>query len=154
MVLKWLKFDKDLLVVVCDKEKFENFLNVLDGEWLEHNDQTHFFVSVEKECELQKIIDFINIEELKNSSIKYESEGIQTYYKSFASKPVDFKKIHDIEEDDTCSSYSSSSYGTSSSDGFPSPETPGVKEYDSRELFEILTDLKNRVRSLERKVFD
>jgi hypothetical protein len=152
MVLKWFKFDKDLLVVACEKEKYENFFDVLDGEWLEHNDQTHFFVSVSKECELQKIIDFINIEELKNSSVKYICP--QTYYKSFASKPVDFKKIHDIDCDDSCSSYSSSSYGTSSSDGFPSPETPGVKEYDSKELFEILSDLKHRVRNLERKVYE
>lgn len=152
MVLKWSKYDRDLLVVVCDKDKYENFFDVLDGEWY---NKTHFFVSTTKEEELDRIINFINIEEMKSLSVKYDVPVDKiSFYKTFTKKPTDFRKIHDVDEDDEDEdSYSSSSYGSSSSDGFPSPETPGVKEYNSIQLYEIITDLKNRVRNLEKTVY-
>lgn len=153
MVLKWSKYDKDLLVVPCDKDKFENFFDALDGEWY---NKTHFFVSVKKESELDRIIDFINIEEMKSLSVKYDTPVDKiSFYKTFAKKPADFRKIHDVEdEEEDENNYSSSSYGSSSSDGFPSPETPGIKEYNPIQLYEIITDLKNRVRNLEKTVYE
>ena len=77
------------------------------------------------------------------------------YKKSFVTNnhPVDFKKVDrkncsDVEDD-----YSSSSYDSSSSDGFPSPSTPGRK-YGHREIEElhtVINDMQKRIKKLENK---
>jgi hypothetical protein len=86
---------------------------------------------------------------------KYKKSDPKMYKKSFVTNnhPVDFKKVDrkncsDVEDD-----YSSSSYDSSSSDGFPSPSTPGRK-YGHREIEElhtVINDIQKRIKKLENK---
>ena len=85
---------------------------------------------------------------------KYKKSDPKMYKKSFVSRPVDFKKVdrngnYSDDEDE----YSSSSYHSSSSDGFPSPSTPGRK-YSNREieeLYGVINNLQKTIKYLENK---
>lgn len=100
---------------------------------------------------------------------KYKQPDPMKYYKSFASKPVDFNKIkrnnrkkdHDSDDDSdnyddgSTESYSSSSYGSSSSDDFPEASTP-KKNSKGRmsDLIDVIYDLKKRISRIESVIFE
>ena len=88
---------------------------------------------------------------------KYKKSDPKSYYKSFNSKPVDFKKINrfdNSDEEDDEDNYSSSSHHSSSSDGFPSPSTPGRRysSHEIEELYDIINGMQRKINFLEKKI--
>ena len=170
------RFDNTFLIVLCDTKKYKDFFEPLGSKT--HKDG--FLVNIEKENQLHKILSFIEMKESgksrKNQSKfhreysddeyeekkdKYRKSVPKAYYKSFNSRPIDFKKINNVKETDELSDdydsdeteYSSSTHHSSSTDNYPSPATPH-KTYDSNDIEEILkqiNDLKKRVLILEMK---
>ena len=185
MTLEYKNFNDDLFIVLCnDKKKYRDFFEPIGAKI--HKDG--FLINKEKRCQLDKIINFINIRENAKSRkeqtrfrreysessasenenetetdkendipprrSKYKKSDPKMYKKSFVSRPVDFKKV---DRNGNCSDkedeYSSSSYHSSSSDGFPSPSTPGRK-YSNREieeLYGVINNLQKRIKYLENK---
>ena len=93
-----------------------------------------------------------DVKEFNENKKKYRRSDPKKYYKSFNNKPVDFKKINRIESDEESDEYSSSSHGSSSSDGFPSPGTPRRRRnYNIDDLLDTIEDLTERVKYLEKK---
>jgi hypothetical protein len=89
----------------------------------------------------------------KDNRGKYKKSDPKMYKNSFNSRPVDFKKVdrHNNYSDDD--DYSSSSYDSSSSDGFPSPSTPGRKHssQEIEKLRNVINDMQKRIKYLENK---
>ena len=97
---------------------------------------------------------------------KYNQPDPMKYYKSFASKPVDFNKIKrkkgyeadsdsDNYEEESSESYSSSSYGSSSSDDFPEASTPRKNSRGRMsDLIDVVYDLKKRITRIENMIFE
>lgn len=154
-MLDYNNFNNEFFIVECDKNKYNDFFEPLDCKIHKNG----FLIPKLKNLQMKKIIDYINEEEKKN---KYKNPDPKTYYQSFNSRPNDFMKImnkdddkedDDEDDDDYDEEYSSSSYNTSSTDNFPSPSTPG-RQYTSteiEEIFEYIKDLQKRVRILEQK---
>lgn len=85
-----------------------------------------------------------------------DEEDPYEYYRSFNKKPVDFRKMNNISEDEseTESDVESSSteYSDSSSDGFPSPSTPRRRDSYRKENSKSYNELVNKVQDLQRRV--
>ena len=173
MKLPVKRFDNTFLIVLCDTKKYKGFFEQLGSRT--HKDG--FLVNIEKENQLHKILSFIEMkesgksrknqnkfhreysdDEYEEKKEKYKKSDPKAYYKSFNSRPIDFKKINNLKEtdddyDSDGSEYSSSTHHSSSTDNYPSPATPH-KTYDSNDIEEILkqiNDLKKRVLILEMK---
>lgn len=157
-----------ILIVECNRHKNVKYFNSLShGKWIDINGKNHFAVTYTNENEeaLKKIVATIDVEDNKvvdkynNISIKIKEE----YYKSFDCKPVNFNfnaELQVKEEDKrSVGSLASSTYDTSSSDGFPSPVTPGKKKEDNNDgddsdddfqyIFKKLQELEERIEHLE-----
>ena len=90
---------------------------------------------------------------LFNKSFKNDSDEEDNpyeYYKSFNKKPVDFRKMHNISdsESDSETVEESTEYSdTSSSDGYPSPNTPRKRDdygkIDGKKYSELCNNIKN-----------
>jgi len=178
---------KNGYIVICEHmKKYEDFFIPLGGKWVRDSEISGFLIPKDKEVQLKKIINFINIKEnaksrktqhkyhravsdsededddihkgeVKTKSPqnrkKYKKSDPKTYYKSFDSKPVNFKNINrDNDSDDDSEVYSSSStYEDSSSDNYPSPGTPERKNIKVDELIKTINNLENRIEYLEKK---
>ncbi len=84
-----------------------------------------------------------------------DEEDPYEYYRSFNKKPVDFRRINNISEDETESDdveSSSTEYSDSSSDGFPSPSTPRRRDSYKKENSKSYNELVNKVHDLQRRV--
>lgn len=155
-----------ILIVECNRHKYVKYFNSLShGKWIDINGKNHFAITYSNENEeaLKKIVATIETEDNKvvdkynNISIKIKEE----YYKSFDCKPVNFNfnaELQSKEEDKrSVGSLSSSVYDTtSSSDGFPSPVTPGKTKDDGDDsdddfqyIFKKLQELEERIEHLE-----
>ena len=166
-----IKYYDDVLMVECDKFRYAKYFESIKGKWVDIKGKNHFAVGKENEAELQKVLEEIkkvdeephdkNIKKYHNSKLKEKVE----YYKSFNSKPINFTnlKVDDGDKKSPVHSLSSSSYGDDdeSSDGFPSPNTPGKKEEEEEEdgdfeddleyIFQKLEELEKRLERLESK---
>ena len=92
-----------------------------------------------------------------NKSFKEDSDEEDNpyeYYKSFNKKPIDFRRMHDISdsEDGSDSVEESSDYSESSSDGFPSPNTPRRRDDYRKTDHKTYNELYNKVQDLQRRV--
>lgn len=177
MSLEYKEYNDDFYIVECDKNKFHDFFEPIGAK----SYKSGFLISRDNENQLKKIINFINIrengkprkqqtrfrreysddeeEDVKKveNKVKYKKSDPKSYYKSFNSKPVDFKKINrfdnsDEEEDED--NYSSSSHHSSSSDGFPSPSTPGRRysSHEIEELYDVINGMQRKINFLEKKI--
>ena len=163
-----IKCYDNILIVECNRHKNIKYFNSLsNGKWIDINGKNHFAItnSLDNEGALQKIISRIKDEDGKivdkynNMAIKVKEE----YYKSFDCKPINFNfegelkpKVNNNRSDkSSMGSLSSSVYDTSSSDGFPSPGTPGTKTEDDDDdlqyIIRKLQELEDRIENLEGK---
>lgn len=171
----WIKFEEDGKIIsgyTIPKENSKKMLKILEMITLrenarsrkEQNKYHRAFSDSEEEDddddnEEEKKSDYSSEKSLSpkkksnDNKKKYRRSDPKKYYKSFNNKPVDFKRINRIEdEDDESDEYSSSSYDTSSSDGFPSPATPKRKRnYNIDNLLDTIENLTERINYLERK---
>ena len=168
-----IKSYDDILIVECNRQKYSKRFKHIKGKWIDINGKNQFAVAKEFEKDFQKVVDEINSEEKQinkynnNISLKVKEE----YYKSFNCKPENFGfgelELSKDDGDRSIGSLSSSSYGSSSSDGFPSPETPGKEKDDDDDdddeedeedeeddleyVMDKLSELEKRIEKLERK---
>lgn len=160
-----IKYYDDILIVECDKYKYSNHFKNLKGKWIDVNGKNQFAVTKEFETDLCKIVDEINGDDTEiqkynnNLTMKVKEE----YYKSFDSKPINFGELKGDKK--SIRSLSSSTYASSSSDGFPSPKTPGKGEGEEEEgeeedededddieyIFDKLEELEKRIQKLEKR---
>jgi hypothetical protein len=158
-----IKCFDDILIVECDKYKHADTFKTLKGKWIDVNGKNQFAVTKEFESELRKIVDTINGDDSeiqkynKNLTMKVKEE----YYKSFDSKPINFGELKGDKK--SIRSLSSSTYASSSSDGFPSPKTPGKEKSDDESdeeddedsdieyLLEKVEELEKRIQKLEKR---
>lgn len=159
------KYSKDnsKLFLFCEKEKYQSILKSINGEWIIYNNKDQFVVSVKEKEELDKILNLLNEE--NNKKINKYKNPIEThsFYKSFATKPVNFEKIlrkksSSFSSSDDISLSSSSCGSSSSSDDFPSPGTPH-RSYSEAEIYQVidlvngkLPLLEHNLKKLEKKV--
>ena len=182
MTLEYKNFNDDFFIVLCnDKKKYGDFFepigatNHKDGFLIKKDkriqlDKIINFINIRENAKSRKEQTRFRREYSESESSSSEEEEDETnipprrskykksdpkmYKKSFVSRPVDFKKVdrngnYSDDEDD----YSSSEYHSSSSDGFPSPSTPGRK-YSNREieeLYGVINNLQKRIKYLENK---
>lgn len=173
MSLSYRDYKNSYLVTCENMKKYEDFFIPLGAKWVRDSEISGFLIPKEKELQLKKIINFINIKENaksrkmqhkyhravsdsededsdKDGRKKYKKSDPKTYYKSFDSKPVNFKNIN--RDDDSEDEYSSSStYEDSSSDNYPSPGTPERKNIKVDDLIKTIHNLENRIEYLEKK---
>ena len=178
---------KNGYIVICENmKKYEDFFIPLGGKWVRDSEISGFLISKEKEVQMKKIINFINIKEhaksrktqhkyhraisdkeddedddedddeeeekdKKENRRKYKKSDPKTYYKSFDSKPINFRNINREDDDDSDTYSSSSTYEDSSSDNYPSPGTPERKNIKVDELIKTINNLENRIEYLEKK---
>lgn len=161
-----IKCFDDILIVECDKYKYADTFKTLKGKWIDVNGKNQFAVTKEFESELRKIVDTINGDDSeiqkynKNLTMKVKEE----YYKSFDSKPINFGELKGDKK--SIRSLSSSTYASSSSDGFPSPKTPGKEKSEGEDdesddeddedddieyLLEKVEELEKRIQKLEKR---
>lgn len=82
-----------------------------------------------------------------------EEDNPYEYYKSFNKKPIDFRKTHNISDsEDSDSVEESSEYSESSSDGFPSPNTPRKRDDYKKTDHKTYNELYNKVQDLQRRM--
>ena len=164
-------YDDDILIIECNRFKYSKRFQNLKGKWIDINGKNHFAVGKKYESELTRIVDDINKEKETEKEHEKESKYNNTeslklkeeYYKSFNCKPIDFSSELKVGSKKSIGSLSSSSYGSSSSDGFPSPETPGKKasddddddddddELDLEYIIDKLHELEKRIMKLEKR---
>lgn len=160
-------YDSDILIVECNRYKYSKRFRNLKGKWIDISGKNHFAVAKKYEDELTEIVNDIK-KEIEDSVSKYSKpESLklkEEYYKSFNCKPINFLselKLDSTTKKKSIGSLSSSSYGSSSSDGFPSPETPGKKSDDDSEdddedvdvefILDKLHELEKRIVKLEKR---
>jgi hypothetical protein len=162
-------YDDDILIIECNRLKYSSRFQTLKGKWIDINGKNHFAVGKKYEAELSSIVEDIKKEKEKEheKESKYNNtESLklkEEYYKSFNCKPIDFNNELKVGSGKkSIGSLSSSSYGSSSSDGFPSPETPGKKGEDEYEdddddeldlefIIDKLHELEKRIMKLEKR---
>lgn len=165
-----IKSYDDIILVECDKKKHYYLFESLEGgKWIEIDGKSQFAISKSAEEQVTKIINLYTTQNPKLDKYNKDASLIakEEYYKSFDSKkPIDFNKINTKK---TIRSLSSSVYDSSSSDGFPSPRTPGrcdtseedggddddEEDEDNEELdfiVEKLEELEKRIERLETSV--
>lgn len=157
----------DMIVVECNRDKYSHLFQSLmsDSKWIEINGKNFFATSITNNVQLLIIVDDINKRDIvvnkynNNLEMKIKEE----YYKSFDSRPMNFSAELKRRSKRSVVSLSSSVYDdddtTSSSDGFPSPGTPGIKknkkegeEEEEDELEYIINkmnELEERIEKLE-----
>ena len=160
-------YDGDILIVECNRYKYSKRFRNLKGKWVDISGKNHFAVAKKYEDKLIEIVNDIK-KEIEGSDSKYiKPESLklkEEYYKSFNCKPINFLselKLDSTTKKKSIGSLSSSSYGSSSSDGFPSPETPGKKTDDDSEeedddvdvefILDKLHELEKRIVKLEKR---
>lgn len=159
-------YDGDILIVECNRYKYSKRFRNLKGKWIDISGKNHFAVAKKYEDELTEIVNDIK-SEIEDSQSKYSKpESLklkEEYFKSFNCKPINFLselKLDSTTKKKSIGSLSSSSYGSSSSDGFPSPETPGKKSDDDSEddedvdvefILDKLHELEKRIVKLEKR---
>lgn len=158
-----IKSYDDIILVECDKKKHYYLFDTLEGgKWIDIDGKSQFAISRSFEEQLTKIVNNFNNQNPKLDKYNKDVSLIakEEYFKSFDStKPVDFSRINTKK---SISSLSSSTYDESSSDGFPSPRTPGkhdTEEEDDEEeeegneefefIIEKLEELEKRIERLE-----
>jgi len=161
-------YDGDILIVECNRYKYSKRFQNLKGKWIDISGKNHFAVAKKYEDELTDIVNDIKKEIEDTESSKYSKpESLklkEEYFKSFNCKPINFLselKLDSTTKKKSIGSLSSSSYGSSSSDGFPSPETPGKKSDDDSEeddddvdvefILDKLHELEKRIAKLEKR---
>ena len=173
-----LSYEKkhDSLNIYCKWEKYEDFLTSVNAVKNKINGRECFTIPIEKEKELIKIVNYLNVVnngKSRHSQIKYRREcsddeeddeaDVKTkktdrmeFFKSFGKKDFNKKekKISDKDEDkddDDDDEYSSSSYDTSSSDNFPSPRTPTKRSnYTNEQLYFMIEKMQRKVSLIEK----
>lgn len=157
----------DIILIDCERKKHYHLFDMLEGgKWIDIDGKSQFAISRVFEEQVLKIIE--NYEKENPKLDKYNKDvsiiAKEEFYKSFDSKkPVNFNKLNTIKK--SIGSLSSSTYdSSSSSDGFPSPRTPGREsdEEDGDEdeedgdvnediefLFEKIEELEKRIERLE-----
>jgi len=181
MTLEYKNFNDDFFIVLCnDKKKYGDFFEPIgakihkDGFLVNKEkriqlDKIISFINIRenaksrkeqtrfrRECsegESENDNDTSSPEITKKDNRgKYKKSDPKMYKNSFNSRPVDFKKVdrNNYSDDDD---YSSSSYDSSSSDGFPSPSTPGRKHssQEIEKLRNVINDMQKRIKFLENK---
>ena len=178
MTLEYKNFNDDFFIVLCnDKKKYGDFFEPIgakihkDGflvnkEKRVHLDKIISFINIRENAKSRKEQTRFRREysegesdsesetsspeiTKKDNRGKYKKSDPKMYKNSFNSRPVDFKKVdrNNYSDDDD---YSSSSYDSSSSDGFPSPSTPGRKHNrEIEELHSVINDMQKRIKFLE-----
>ena len=185
MTLEYKNFNDDFFIVLCnDKKKYGDFFEPIgakihkDGFLVNKEkrvqlDKIISFINIRENAKSRKeqtrfrreysegesdnAESEISSPEItkKDNRGKYKKSDPKMYKNSFNSRPVDFKKVdrHNNYSDDD--DYSSSSYDSSSSDGFPSPSTPGRKhsnqEIELDKLRNVINDMQKRIKFLENK---
>lgn len=154
----------DMIVVECNRDKFAHLFQPLmaNSKWININGKSFFATSITNFVQLRIIVDEINMKDIvidkynNNIEMKIKEE----YYKSFDSRPINFSAELKRRSKRSHVSLSSSVYDddtTSSSDGFPSPGTPGVKkkeiedddEDDLDYIINKMNELEERIEKLE-----
>ena len=155
------------LIVFCSWEQYEDFLVTLNATKQKIDGKECFAFPLEKEKELIKILNYLN---MINSKTKYNIEEDDSkkidridFFKSFGKKnfkkKIDdetSKKIDDDDDDDDDedydnkkSEYSSSSYDTSSSDNFP--KTPQKRSnYSNEQLYFMIEKIQRKISLIEK----
>lgn len=155
----------DMIVVECNREKYSHLFQPLmsDSKWIDINGKNFFATTVNNFVRLRMIVDDINKKDVvvnkynNNIEMKIKEE----YYKSFNSRPINFSAELKRRSKTSAVSLSSSVYDddtSSSSDGFPSPGTPGKKkksegdddeEDDLDFIINKMNELEERIERLE-----
>ena len=155
----------DMIVVECNREKYSHLFQLLmsDSKWIDINGKNFFATTVNNFVRLRMIVDDINKKDVvvnkynNNIEMKIKEE----YYKSFNSRPINFSAELKRRSKTSAVSLSSSVYDddtSSSSDGFPSPGTPGKKkksegdddeEDDLDFIINKMNELEERIERLE-----
>jgi hypothetical protein len=156
----------DMIVVECNRDKFAYLFEppMSESKWIDINGKNFFATSITNFAQLRIIVDEINKRNVvvnkynNNLEMKIKEE----YYKSFDSRPINFSaELKRRRSKTSAKSLSSSVYDddtSSSSDGFPSPGTPGKKknsEGDDEEeddldyLINKMNELEERIEKLE-----
>lgn len=155
----------DIILVECERKKHYHLFDMLEGgKWIDIDGKSQFAISKAFEDQLVKIIDNYEKENPKLDKYNKDASSIakEEFYKSFDSKkPINFKLLNNRSGRKSINSLSSSTYDSSSSDGFPSPRTPGKDESDEDEeeeeegdedlefIYEKLEELEKRLERLE-----
>jgi hypothetical protein len=157
----------DMIVVECNEDKLrDRFNRLLTGKsrWIQISGKSFFATTMDNYQALRLIVDEIN--SLDDVVLKYNSKLEmrlkEEYYKSFDCRPLHFSAELRKRSKKSMKSLSSSVYDddtTSSSDGFPSPGTPGVKQKKDRDdddevdnleyIIDKLNELEDRIEKLE-----
>jgi len=153
----------DMIVLECSREKYSHLFEPLmsDSKWIDINGKNFFATSITNFVRLRMIVDDINKKDVvvnkynNNIELKIKEE----YYKSFDSHPINFSaELKRRRSKTSAVSLSSSVYDddtSSSSDGFPSPGTPGKKKSDEDEeddlefIINKMNELEERIERLE-----
>jgi len=85
---------------------------------------------------------------------EYKKENPLEYYKLFSKKPIDFRELY--RHSDSDNNYSSSIDNDSSSDDFPSPNTPIKNNKTMNKSFDDNNhkDLFKKVKELQRRLYE
>ena len=164
LIYKYSK-DNSKLFLFCSKEKYQIVFKDLNGEWKIYDNKDQFVLPIEEKEHLDNILSKLSEEQkTRSSTYKYKNPmDKHAFYKTFASKPVNFQKIlrkksSSYSSTDEFSLSSSSCDSSNSTDDFPSPGTPH-RTYTEDEIYEAidlvnikLPELEHIVKKLEKKV--
>lgn len=146
----------DMIVLECSREKYSHLFQPLmsDSKWIDINGKNFFATTVNNFVRLRMIVDDINKKDVvvnkynNNIEMKIKEE----YYKSFDSRPINFSAELKRRSKNSAVSLSSSVYDDSSSDGFPSPGTPGKKKSEGGDEEDDLDFIINKMNELEERI--
>jgi hypothetical protein len=158
----------DMIVVECNKDKFGHLFTPLllkGSKWIDISGKNFFATTIDNYSQLKLIVDNISRSDIVvdkyNSNIELKLK--EEYYKSFDCRPLHFSAElrRNRRSKTSAKSLSSSVYDdddTSSSDGFPSPGTPGRKKRDDDDddsqsdldyIINKINELEERIEKLE-----
>lgn len=152
----------DMIVVECNKDKFGHLFSPLmsrGSKWINISGKNFFATTINNYAQLKLIVDDMNRKDVtvdkysSNIELKLKEE----YYKSFDCHPLNFSAELRRRSKKSSKSLSSSVYDDddTSSDGFPSPGTPGIKkrrEDDEEEEEADLEYIINKINELEERI--
>lgn len=163
------------LIMYCNWEQYEDFLVSVNAVKNKINEMECFMIPIEKEKELIKIVNYLNVVnngKSRHSQTKYHRECSDDeededrkknsrvdFFKSFSKKNfINNKKKEkkkytssDSDDDKDDNEYSSSSYDTSSSDNFPSPRTPAKRSnYTNEQLYFMIEKMQRKINLIEK----
>jgi hypothetical protein len=154
----------DMIVVECsNKDKFGPLFTPLmhkGSKWIQISGKNFFATTIDNYTHLKMIVE--NIQKTDDAVDKYNSIDLklkEEYYKSFDCRPLHFSAELRRRSRKSSKSLSSSVYDdeTSSSDGFPSPGTPGKKrtqddDDDDDDSHSDLEYIINKINELEDRI--